>query len=88
MTPEQRQLRARVAAHERWARTPESERTKTADAGQRGLLARFERQVDPDGVLSPAERIRRAESARRAHMARLALASSQARARRKAEQRR
>ena len=31
------------------------------------LLARFAREVDPDGVLKPAERSRRAEDARRAH---------------------
>ncbi|MGH3574069.1 MAG: hypothetical protein ACRDUW_19985 [Pseudonocardiaceae bacterium] len=43
------------------------------------MLARFERQVDPDNTLAPAERARRAEAARRAHMQRLALASSKAR---------
>jgi hypothetical protein len=31
----------------------------------------FERQVDPDGVMEPEERQRRAQHARRAHMARL-----------------
>lgn len=44
-----------------------------------GFLARFEREADPDGVLSPEERSRRAEALRRAHMARLALKSAQAR---------
>ncbi|HET9255759.1 MAG TPA: hypothetical protein VFO16_11215 [Pseudonocardiaceae bacterium] len=47
-------------------------------------LARFEREADPDGVLEPAERARRAQAARRAHMQRLALASSKARHARKA----
>jgi 8-oxo-dGTP diphosphatase len=40
---------------------------------------RFERQVDPDGVLEPTERARRAQSARKAFFMRLALKSAQAR---------
>jgi hypothetical protein len=48
----------------------------------RGFLARFEREVDPDGVLEPAERARRAENARRIYMIRLAEKSRQARAER------
>jgi hypothetical protein len=47
-------------------------------------LERFQRQVDPDGSLSEAERARRAEQAMRAHMARMALRSAQARRRQKA----
>jgi hypothetical protein len=47
-------------------------------------LQRFERQVDPDGTLNPAERRRRAEQAMRAHMAGLALRSAQVRRRKKA----
>jgi hypothetical protein len=35
-------------------------------------------QVDPDGVLSPAERARRAGHARKAYFTRLALRSAQA----------
>jgi hypothetical protein len=46
-------------------------------------LAKFEREADPQGVLDPAERARRAEHLRRAHFTRLALASSRARAARK-----
>jgi len=42
-------------------------------------LDRFEREVDPDGVLPPEERRRRAEHARKAYFLRLALASSKAR---------
>jgi hypothetical protein len=44
------------------------------------FLARFEREVDPDGTLTPEDRARRAEHARKAHFQRLALASSRARA--------
>lgn len=78
MTPEQRSQRARLAALTRWAHENPA---KNAKRGQAGLLARFEREVDPDGVLAPAERARRAEAALKAHMVRLALASSKARAR-------
>jgi len=38
-------------------------------------MERFEREVDPDGVLAPAERALRAESARKAHFARMAAKS-------------
>lgn len=45
------------------------------------FLAGFEREVDPDGVLSPEERARRAGHARKAHFLQLALASAKARSR-------
>lgn len=44
-------------------------------------MAKFEREVDPDGVLSPEERARRAEHLRKAHFQRLALKSARARRR-------
>ena len=47
-------------------------------------MARFEREVDPDGTLSPDERARRAESKRRAYFQRLALKSARARRQSKA----
>jgi hypothetical protein len=79
-----RTLIATLAAHESWAATADaSARTAPARAA---LVAKFERNVDPDGVLNPAERARRAESARKAHYTRLALLSAQAR-RAKAENR-
>jgi hypothetical protein len=79
MTPEQRALRARAAAHTSWANTADP-RKRTAPA-RKGFMARFEREVDPDGKLSQEERQRRAESAMKAHMAKLALKSSRARTR-------
>jgi hypothetical protein len=51
-----RSLIARLAAHESWANTADPS-ARTAPA-RRALLDRFERQVDPDGVLSPTERAR------------------------------
>lgn len=76
LTAEQRSQRARLAALTRWSREDPKEQAARL---QQGLLARFAREVDPDGVLPPAERARRAECARRAHYARLGLASSRKR---------
>jgi hypothetical protein len=81
LTPEQRTLRARLAAHESWAAT-EDPTARTAPARE-AFLDRFERQVDPDAVLDPVERARRAEHAKKAYFVRLALSSSQARHARK-----
>jgi hypothetical protein len=72
-----RSLIARLAAHESWAKTADaSARTEPA---RRAMLDRFERQVDPDCVLSAEERARRAAHARKAYFTRLALRSAQAR---------
>lgn len=76
-TYEQRQIRGRLGAYVMHARNDPKQTTAKARAT---FLERFEREVDPDGTLPPAERARRAEAARRAHMTRLALASSRARA--------
>lgn len=76
LTPEQRRLRAKAAALARWSR---EDGQAQAIKAQNGLLAKFEREVDPEGVLTPAERRTRALRARRAHMASLALKSSRAR---------
>ena len=45
-----------------------------------GFWRRFEREVDPDGRLAPAERATRASRLMRAHMLRLAKSSAEARA--------
>jgi hypothetical protein len=81
MTPEQRRLRSQAGAHTMWANT--LDRTARTAAARKAAMDRFERQVDPDGALSPAERAKRADNARQAHMTRMALASSLARAKRK-----
>jgi hypothetical protein len=69
---------ARVAALSLHAQRDSKEVTAPARSG---FLSRFERQVDPDGALSEAERARRAEAALRAHMIRLAARSAKARSR-------
>jgi hypothetical protein len=76
LTPEQRSLRAQIAANTRWSRQDPKDGTKPARSA---FEPRFELEVDPDGTLPEDERNRRARSAMRAHMQRLALASSRAR---------
>lgn len=64
--------RARAALYGRkggYIRIATADRQKLAQSGQEGLIARFERQVDPDGLLSPEERRTRALFLREAHMA-------------------
>lgn len=80
LTPAERTLRAKIAVETSWANTADrSARTKPA---RDALAAKFEAEVDPDGILDPDERARRAEHARRAHFHRMALASARARRRR------
>jgi hypothetical protein len=77
LTPAQRSMRGRIAAHTMWANCPDP-REHTAPA-RRAFMDRFERQVDPDGIMPPGERARRAESARKAYMTSLAYRSARAR---------
>lgn len=70
----------RIGANESWART-EDRAARTLPA-RMAALQRFERQVDPEGKLTPQERALRAEHARKAHFQRMALKSAQARKRR------
>lgn len=79
-TPTERTLRARVAAHESWART--GDRAARTAKARAAMESKFDRLVDPDGLLSPEERAYRADQARKAHYTRLALKSAQARRRR------
>jgi hypothetical protein len=74
---EERTARARLGAHESWARTTDPS-ARTA-AARKAAQERFEKQVDPDGLLTPEERTRRAEHARKAFYARMQLASATAR---------
>lgn len=75
LSPDERLRRAeitgRIGAHESWART--ADRSARTAPGRAAAMARFEKQVDPDGVLTSAERAVRAEHALKAHMQRLAL---------------
>lgn len=77
MTPEQRTLRARIAAYTMHSRNNGQDVTANARAT---FAASFEKTVDPDNLLSPAERQKRGAALRSAHYARMALKSSLKRA--------
>jgi hypothetical protein len=79
-SPERRSLISSIGAHSLHSQG----KTNTQPARDE-FMARFEREVDPDGLLYPAERARRAEHARKAYFARLALASVKARAKKAAK---
>jgi hypothetical protein len=76
LSPEQRTLRARAAAHARWSKESPDQHLPKA---RKAFMDRFARQVDPDGVLSESERARRTDHARTAYFTALALKSSIAR---------
>lgn len=76
MTPEERSLRGKIAAHAMHAR---NDATETTAKARRTFLEGFETAVDPDGTLPEPERQKRAAHARKAHFLRLALKSVQAR---------
>ena len=79
MTPSERTLRARIGAFSLHALGL----TNTAPA-RCAFLSKFEREVDPDGVLSEEERQRRAMCARKAYFAKLGLKSAKKRRKKKA----
>lgn len=82
LSPEQRKLRASLAAHAMHAKNDSRDISANARAG---FLKRFLDQVDAATPgLPEAERQRRADHLLKAHMRRLALASSRARARKAA----
>jgi hypothetical protein len=76
-----RSMRGRIGAYSRWANT--EDRHMATRPAREGFYAKFEREVDPEGKLSPQERAKRAGWARKAHMQRMALKSAHARRRRK-----
>jgi hypothetical protein len=80
-------IRGQIAAHTRWSKAGPKQRTEHGAKGQAGLMARFEREVDPNNELPEAERRQRAESLRKAYMARLVMARHRARQAREAADR-
>ena len=76
LTPTERTLRARAAAHTKWAHQDPIAGTARARSK---FLRRFIDQVDPDRELPEAERLRRAESAKSAYFVSLAYKSARAR---------
>lgn len=76
LSPAQRSLRARRAAHRLHSLYDSRELTKPARAA---FEERFYNEVDPDGTLPEAERRRRAEHAKKAYFTGLAIKSAKAR---------
>jgi hypothetical protein len=74
LTPEFRTLRARIAAHESWARTPD--RSARTSKARQALADKFLAEAGGDPL--------RAESARKAYYLRMAQKSAKARKARKA----
>jgi hypothetical protein len=68
-TPVERRIRAQIAAHESWAKTPD--RTARTAKARAALEEKFLTEAGGDPV--------RAEHLRKAHFARLALKSAQSR---------
>ena len=58
-------MRGRLGAYTRWAIADAQEPFAAGYRMRQGLQAKFEREVDPQGKLSPQERAKRAEYARR-----------------------
>jgi hypothetical protein len=81
MSHGERVLLGRLGAYTMLSRHDPREVTRAA---REAFASKFERDVDPDGVLPLEERLRRADMARKAHFTRLALMSAQARRKRKA----
>ncbi len=79
-THAERVLRGRLGAYTMLSRHDPRETTRAA---HEAFMSRFEREVDPEGLLDPGERTRRAEMARKAYFTRLALKSAQVRRRKK-----
>lgn len=79
-SPGERRLQAKAAAYTRWAHT--TNRTAATAAAREGLMRKFENQVDPAGLLAPAERRAQAIRARHAYYATLAAKSAAARRKR------
>lgn len=76
----ERVLLGRLGAYTMLSRNDPREVTRAA---REVFVSKFERDVDPEGVLPLEERLRRADMARKAHFIRLALMSAQARRKRK-----
>lgn len=74
MTPEERTERAKLGAHISWANTADP--TARTEKARSAFEASFEKKVDPDGILPPDERARRAKHALQAHYAAMRLKSA------------
>ena len=72
MADPNRQLHGRIAIYKRLAKMTAAERKTMTSAASKAWLAKFEREVDPDGTLPDEERARRATYARKSYMQQMA----------------
>ena len=79
LTSAQRIVRARIAAHARWAKEPD--RLAATAPGRRAAFEKLLDEVDPERKLPEAERLKRAKNAQQAHLERIRLAASKSRRR-------
>lgn len=66
---------SQIAALDRWALHC-TDRTAATAPAREAFLSRWDKLVDPDGTLPPAERAERAAAAKSAHFRRMARAST------------
>lgn len=69
--------RHQIAALEGWAQ--ETNRSARTQPAREGLEAKFEREVDPDGVMDPETKAKAVEAYRKAYYLRLAQKSAASR---------
>lgn len=69
-SPARRRLAGQIGAFSLHSKYDSKELTANA---RKAFQSKFERQVDPDGILEPQERARRADALRSAHYKRLSL---------------
>ncbi len=74
LTPEERSLRASIAVHTMWSKTPD--RTARTQPARDAFRRSFEKKVDPGGNLLPETRRKMADNAYQAHFKRMRLARS------------
>jgi hypothetical protein len=86
LSPSQKVMRARMGAFAQQRAHNTQDTTAAAREAGPASIGWHERQVDPDGVLEPAERRRRAEAHKKEHFARLAFKSARSRSKTKSEQ--
>ena len=79
-SPAQRELAASIGSLTRWSRVHGDDARRAALGPARaGLRSKWEREADPEGVLSPADLDAAVERLRKAHYRRMALASAKSR---------
>ena len=81
--PSDLSIKRSAAAHYRWA-LHVSDRSAATKPARRALADKFERFVDPDGLLDPVERAKRLRNFKSAYFRELALMSGAARRSKKA----